>query len=174
MPRAPTTNALTKLTNNVISKNLSNVEQMFMENPRYLVTPANTPAILNEGTQYNILHVAVLVGGLDMCKLILQTIEKPQFFKLCYGASKDLQSTQEASMMLLESYLNMPDKRRSETPLHFAATLGSKDIVELLISYPTCKMIPNSEGMLPKDVSEFQFLTYGFMIIKLFLVLDNL
>lgn len=133
--------------------NLSNVYRMVMENPRYLVTAANTPTILKEGTRYNPLHVAIISKHLNMCKLILQTIEKPQFIELCNGPSQDTQSTQEASMILLESYLNMPDKPRSETPLHFAAKLGLKDIIELLISYPICKSKPNSEGMLPKDVS---------------------
>ncbi|XP_063706002.1 ankyrin repeat and LEM domain-containing protein 2 homolog [Culicoides brevitarsis] len=132
--------------------NLSNVYRMVMENPRYLVTAANTPTILKEGTRYNPLHVAIISKHLNMCKLILQTIEKPQFIEMCNGPSLDTQSTQEASMILLESYLNMPDKPRSETPLHFAAKLGLKDIIELLISYPICKMKPNSDGMLPKDI----------------------
>uniref|UniRef100_A0A336LF04 CSON009770 protein n=1 Tax=Culicoides sonorensis TaxID=179676 RepID=A0A336LF04_CULSO len=132
--------------------NLSNVYRMVMENPRYLVTAANTPTILKEGTRYNPLHVAIISKHLNMCKLILLTIEKPQFIELCNGPSLDSQSTQEASMILLESYLNMPDKPRSETPLHFAAKLGLKDIIELLISYPICKMKPNSEGLLPKDI----------------------
>lgn len=147
---------------------------MVMENPRYLVTAANTPTILKEGTRYNPLHVAIISKHLNMCKLILQTIEKPQFIELCNGPCQDHQSTQEASMILLESYLNMPDKPRSETPLHFAAKLGLKDIIELLISYPICKMKPNSEGMLPKDVSSFHFSVCGFLIMKLFSFLDHL
>lgn len=132
--------------------NLSIVYQMIMENPRYLVSVANTPTILKVGPRYNALHVAVLSKNVNMCKLILHTIELPAFIQLLHLPGQTEQNVIETSLILLESYLNMPDKSRRETPLHFAAQYGLKDIVALLISYNLCKATINKDGFLPKDV----------------------
>lgn len=152
--RSLTPQQLVAFRKEIEQKNLSNVHKMVMSNPRYLVSCANTPTILKEGTRYNALHVAIIAKDLNMCKLVLQTVEKKEFIELLNGMPQDALSLQEASLVLLDSYLNMPDKPRSETPLHFASKLGLKDIVELLISYPICKMKANNEGNLPKDVSK--------------------
>lgn len=132
--------------------NLSTVYQMIMDNPRYLVSVANTPTILKNGPRYNALHVAVLSKNLNMCKLILQTIELPAFIQLLHMPGQTEQNVMETGLILLESYLNMPDKSRRETPLHYAAQYGLKDIVELLITYNLCKMTHNKDGLLPKEV----------------------
>lgn len=127
------------------------VRNIVQLNPRYLVSSGDMPTILKEGPRYNALHVAAIEGSTDMCKLILQTIENPGFIEFLHGQRNP--STDEVSAILLDLYLNMPDKCRSETPLHFAAKFGSVGVVEVLISYPQCKMTKNSDGHLPKDVS---------------------
>lgn len=134
-----------------IEKNeLEKVRNIVKQNPRYLVSSGDMPTILKEGPRYNALHVAAIEGNTDMCKLILQTIENPGFIEFLHGQRNA--STDEVSAILLDLYLNMPDKCRSETPLHFAAKFGSVGVVEVLISYPQCKMTKNCDGNLPKDI----------------------
>lgn len=130
------------------------VRNIVQLNPRYLVSSGDTPTILKEGPRYNALHVAAIEGNTDMCRLVLQTIENPSFIEFLHGQRNP--STDEVSAILLDLYLNMPDKCRSETPLHFAAKFGSVGVVEVLISYPQCKMTKNCDGHLPKDVSTLQ------------------
>lgn len=131
--------------------NLSRVYELINTNPRYLVSSGDTPSILKEGPRYNALHVAAINKHDKIVKLILQTIEQTKFVELLHGISNDPNTTL-MSQFLLESYLNTPDKARNETPLHFAAKFGAADVVKVLISYPTCKMKYNIDGMLPKDI----------------------
>ncbi|XP_058827898.1 ankyrin repeat and LEM domain-containing protein 2 homolog [Topomyia yanbarensis] len=135
----------------IIEKNeLDKARSIIQLNPRYLVSSGDMPTILKEGPRYNALHVAAMEASTDMCKLILQTIENPSFIEFLHGQRNP--STDEVSAILLDLYLNMPDKSRSETPLHFAAKFGAVGVVEVLISYPQCKMTRNSDGQLPKDI----------------------
>lgn len=106
---------------------------------------------MKEGPRYNALHIAAMNNLPKMAKLILQTLEQTSFIELLHGCKDS--NADELSQLLLESYLNTPDKSRNETPLHFAAKLGHLDVIEVLISYPLCKMKVNSEGLFPKDVS---------------------
>lgn len=135
--------------------NVQKVYEMICTNPRYLVGSGDTPSILKEGPRYNALHVAAMNKHEKMAKLILQTVEQPQFVELLHGikgGSMD-PNVEVMSSNLLKSYLNTPDKSRNETPLHFAAKIGALEVIEVLISYPLCEMMPNFEGMYPKDVS---------------------
>lgn len=131
--------------------NLSRVYELINTNPRYLVSSGDTPSILKEGPRYNALHIAAISKHDKIVKLILQTIEQTKFIELLHGINNHPNTT-EMTHFLLESYLNTPDKSRHETPLHFAAKFGAADVVKVLISYPSCQMKPNVEGMLPKDI----------------------
>lgn len=148
--KAPKSQELVAFRKNIEKNELDMVRNIVQLNPRYLVSSGDMPTILKEGPRYNALHVAAIVGNTDMCKLILQTIERPGFIEFLHGQRNP--STDEVSAILLDLYLNMPDKCRSETPLHFAAKFGSVGVVEVLISYPQCKMTKNNDGHLPKDI----------------------
>lgn len=147
-----------KFRKEIEQNNIAKVYEIICTNPRYLVSSGDTPSILKEGPRYNALHVAAMNKHAKMAKLILQTIEQNTFIELLHGF-KDDPNIDVMCQNLLESYLNTPDKSRNETPLHFAAKLGAIDVIEVLLSYPLCKMKLNSEGLYPKDVSfDFQFL----------------
>lgn len=149
--KAPKSQELVAFRKNIEKNELDLVRNIIELNPRYLVSSGDMPTILKEGPRYNALHVAAMEGNTDMCRLILATIENPAFIEFLHGQRNA--STDEVSAILLDLYLNMPDKCRSETPLHFAAKFGSVGVIEVLISYPQCKLTKNSDGHLPKDVS---------------------
>lgn len=148
---APKSQELVQFRKEIEQNNLQKVYEMIHMNPRYLVSSGDTPAILKEGPRYNALHVAAMNKLAKMAKLILQAVEQTQFIELLHGVKND-PNVEEMSRFLLESYLNTPDKSRNETPLHFAAKVGALDVIEVLVSYPLCKLKPNFEGNFPKDV----------------------
>lgn len=158
---APKSQDLVRFRKEIEQDHVQKVYELIMTNPRYLVSSGDTPSILKEGPRYNALHVAAMNKHAKMAKLILQTVEQSSFIELLHGF-KDDSNIEEMSRFLLESYLNTPDKSRNETPLHFAAKVGAVDVIEVLISYPLCKMKPNFEGNFPKDVSK------RFTIVTLF------
>lgn len=88
-----------------------------------------------------------------MCKLILNTINDPEFISLLYGKD-DNKIYVDRAQILLDLYLNTPDKGLNETPLHFAAKYGLKDVVKVLVSYTECmKNLKNKWDSRPIDVS---------------------
>jgi hypothetical protein len=149
--KAPKSQELVKFRKEIEANNLQSVYDTIWANPRYLISSGDTPSILKEGPRYNALHVAAISKHAKMAKLILQTIEQTQFIELLHGCKNDT-TAEEVSLILLESYLNTPDKSRNETPLHFAAKFGAVDVIEVLIAYPLCKMKANAEGQFPKDI----------------------
>lgn len=148
--KAPKSQELVAFRKNIEKNELDMVRNIINLNPRYLVSSGDMPTILKEGPRYNALHVAAIEGNTDMCRLVLQTIERPDFIEFLHGQRNA--STDEVSAIMLDMYLNMPDKCRSETPLHFAAKFGAVGVVGVLISYSQCKMTKNTDGHLPKEI----------------------
>ncbi|KAG5684775.1 hypothetical protein PVAND_013988 [Polypedilum vanderplanki] len=148
---APKSQDLVKFRKEIEQNHVQKVFEMISTNPRYLVSSGDTPAILKEGPRYNALHVAAMNNHAKMAKLILQTVEQPQFIEMLHGF-KNHPNIEIMCQNLLESYLNTPDKSRNETPLHFAAKNGAIDVIQVLLAYPLCKMKQNSEGLYPKDI----------------------
>lgn len=127
------------------------VKKTISENPRYLISSGDTPSILKEGTRYNAIHVTALNDKPRVCEFVLDLVSKPDFIAFLHG-KKDLKTCQEISNTILDLYLNMPEKGRSDTPLHLAVKYGHVEVVKVLTSYPQCKMSPNLDGFFPKDV----------------------
>lgn len=148
---APKSQDLVRFRKEIEQNNMQKVYEYICLNPRYLVSSGDTPSILKEGPRYNALHIAAMHKHARMTKLILQTVEQTQFIEHLHGITND-PIVEVMCQNLLESYLNTPDKSRNETPLHFAAKVGAVDVIEVLISYPICKMKANFEGLYPKDV----------------------
>lgn len=150
--RGPTSQELVKFRKNIEQGKYEEIHNTVWSNPRYLISSGDTPTILKESFRYNALHVAALAKNAKMCSLILEIVSDVKFIQLFYGKD-NARSADEVSPILLDLYLNMPEKGRSETPLHLAAKFGAVEVVEVLTSYKECQMNPNTDGLLPKDVS---------------------
>ena len=84
---------------------------------------------------------------------ILKETLKPDLFRLLYPEDEPA-TTSRRFEYLFDNYLNMPDKSANETPLHFAAKVGSVGCVRLLTSFPSCfKFAKNKYDKMPVDVS---------------------
>nr|CAD7591679.1 unnamed protein product [Timema genevievae] len=128
------------------------VRSAVWENPRYFVSSGDTPAILQEGSRYNALHIASKARNAKMCVAILSIVGDPKFVAHLYGED-DPNNCRDRAEILLDLYLNTPDKGLNETPLHFAVKFGAVDVVEALVSYPQCdKELRNKYGQIPKDI----------------------
>lgn len=90
---------------------------------------------------------------MDIARLILDCITNIDFISYLYDDT-DVESCKSRIEILLDLYLNMPDKALNETPLHLAVKHGALELVELLTSYPQCQRdLPNKYQQRPKDVS---------------------
>lgn len=88
-----------------------------------------------------------------MAELILSTISDPSFTKLLYGAAGE-NSYIVRPELLVDLYLNTPDKGLNETPLHFAAKYGAVEVVTVFVQYPQLKTdMKNKYSQTPRDVS---------------------
>lgn len=67
----------------------------------------------------------------------------------------DVDSCYARGKILLDRYLNTPDKGANDTPLHMAAKYGAVEVVQVLLSYAECQKNNafNKFKELPKDVS---------------------
>ncbi|XP_045539450.1 ankyrin repeat and LEM domain-containing protein 2 isoform X1 [Papilio machaon] len=129
------------------------VRDRIWDNPRYLVSSGNTPAIVQEGSRYNALHVAAKAMNAEICNLLLTTVGNPAFVQTLYGMDADAECCKEFSTILVDRYLNTPDKAMNETPLHFAAKFGAEAVVDVLTSFPQCNLnAVNKYGEQPKDI----------------------
>ncbi|XP_072040627.1 ankyrin repeat and LEM domain-containing protein 2-like isoform X2 [Amphiura filiformis] len=168
--------------------------KIIWNNPRYLISSGDTPTIMKEGPRYNALHVTALGNLASMCRLIIETLEDPQFFALLYSPLQEgprynalhvtalgnlasmcrliietledpqffalmypedsPETRQKRQQVLLDLYLNMPDKGNCETPLHFASKFGNADVVEVLVDNVMCdKTVKNKYGQTAKQIA---------------------
>ncbi|XP_050672852.1 ankyrin repeat and LEM domain-containing protein 2 homolog [Leptidea sinapis] len=151
--KAPSPQEMVALRKAIEARRIDTVRDRIWGNPRYLVSSGNTPAIVQEGSRYNALHVAAKVKDPDICNLILTSVGNPEFVQTLYGSDTDIEACKEFAIILLDLYLNTPDKAMNETPLHFASKFGAEEVVDVLTSFPQCnKAAINKHGQTPKDV----------------------
>ncbi|XP_020300811.1 ankyrin repeat and LEM domain-containing protein 2 isoform X2 [Pseudomyrmex gracilis] len=131
---------------------LESVKRAVWENPRYLISSGDTPAILQTGYRYNPLHVAAKAGKAQMCEFILNTVGDVKFMQW-HSGNVECVTYLDPVQIMLDLYLNTPDKGLNETPLHFAVKFGFKDVVRVLVSYSQCqKDLRNKYEQLPIDI----------------------
>ncbi|XP_042883967.1 uncharacterized protein LOC122260656 isoform X2 [Penaeus japonicus] len=150
--RGPKSQDLVKFRKSIEKDDMSYFMKCINENPRYLVSSGDTPAILQEGSRYNALHVACRNNKAQYAAEVLSTVSKVDFFQKLYPDDTP-ESSERRSTFLLDLYLNTPDKGLNETPLHFASKHGSLECVRVLTSYPACnKGRRNKFGQTPSDI----------------------
>lgn len=115
---------------------------------------------MQEGSRYNALHVAAKAKNAKITRLILDSITRLDFIGYLYD-DNDIDSCISRSEILLDRYLNTPDKGANETPLHLAVKHGAVEVVQVLLSYSQCQKnnVFNRYKKLPRDVSYLNFKT---------------
>ncbi|XP_052744504.1 ankyrin repeat and LEM domain-containing protein 2, partial [Bicyclus anynana] len=151
--KAPSPQDMVALRKAIEGGMVGTVRDRIWDNPRYLVSSGNTPAIVQEGSRYNALHVAAKSANAEVCNLLLTTVGNPAFVQTLSGSDADADFCKEFAGILLDRYLNTPDKAMNETPLHFAAKYGAEGVVDVLTSFPQCnRHATNKYGETPHDV----------------------
>lgn len=111
-----------------------------------------------EGPRYNALHIAAKHNRPLIADFILKTVGNKSFCQQLYGSAGDNSYLVRPEVML-DLYLNTPDKALNETPLHFAAKYGAYDVVLVFVQYPQLQLhVKNKYGQTPKDVITNVFL----------------
>ncbi|XP_016980021.1 ankyrin repeat and LEM domain-containing protein 2 homolog isoform X2 [Drosophila rhopaloa] len=150
--RAPTKQELQEFRKQIEGGHIDRVKRIVWENPRFLISSGDTPTSLKEGCRYNAMHICAQVNKARIAQLLLKTISDREFTQLYVGKKGSGDMCAALNKSLLDYYLNMPDKARGETPLHFASKNGHVSMVEVLISYPECKSLTNHEGKEPREI----------------------
>ncbi|XP_077163808.1 ankyrin repeat and LEM domain-containing protein 2 isoform X2 [Paroedura picta] len=109
--------------------------ELIWSNPRYLIGSGDNPTIVQEGCRYNVMHVAAKENQPGICRLLLDTLENPEFMRMMYP-DDDMIMLQKRIRYIVDLYLNTPDKMGFDTPLHFACKFGNPDVVSVLTSHP--------------------------------------
>ncbi|KAK3763827.1 hypothetical protein RRG08_050191 [Elysia crispata] len=115
--------------------NLGFAKECIMTNPKFLIGTGDMPTILKEGPRYNAMHACVMVGRLESCRLVMETVSNIDYLCRMYTTRK---RAEESSLRLIDLYLNTPDKTANKTPLHLASEKGMVDIVAFLVSFKAC------------------------------------
>ncbi|KAJ7389817.1 LEM domain [Desmophyllum pertusum] len=151
--KSPTPQQLVKFRAVIERGSSEEFQEVVLTNPRYLIGPGDTPVILQEGSRYNSLHVAVKNNRKEMCQLIIETLESQHFWNILLNQETQSAMNSKGKQFLVDMYLNTPDKGNWETPLHFACKFGHADIVEYLVSHPlTDVQRTNKYGESPAQV----------------------
>lgn len=133
------------------------VELMIWENPRHLVAISDSATYLMAGPKYNACHIAARADKSDIMALILDTISNPSFMKKLYPEEPD-DNVQDRVKHLVDSYLNTPDPKLGNTPLHFACKKGYYRVVRVLLTFEECDLtLRDSKGLTAEESIDEQF-----------------
>ncbi|XP_026540720.1 ankyrin repeat and LEM domain-containing protein 2 isoform X2 [Notechis scutatus] len=151
--KSPRTQDLTaKLRKAVEKGDESTFLELIWSNPRYLIGSGDNPTIVQEGCRYNVMHVAAKENQPGICRLLLDTLENPEFMRLMYP-DDDTVMLEKRISYIVDLYLNTPDKTVFDTPLHFACKFGNPEVVGVLVSHPGIVKNPkNKYSQTPADV----------------------
>lgn len=119
------------------SGKVEEVKARIWSNPRYLISTGDTAVILMEGPRYNACHCAAKADKGEVLEVLLNTVRDIKFIRTFY-LTDDEETSRERAKVLLDCYLNTPDKGACETPLHFAAKFGAYSAVKVLLSFKEC------------------------------------
>ncbi|ETE63183.1 Ankyrin repeat and LEM domain-containing protein 2 [Ophiophagus hannah] len=150
--KSPRTQDLTaKLRKAVEKGDESTFLELIWSNPRYLIGSGDNPTIVQEGCRYNVMHVAAKENQPGICRLLLDTLENPEFMRLMYP-DDDTVMLEKRISYIVDLYLNTPDKTVFDTPLHFACKFGNPEVVSVLASHPGIVKNPkNKYSQTPAD-----------------------
>ncbi|KII69785.1 Ankyrin repeat and LEM domain-containing protein 2 [Thelohanellus kitauei] len=116
---------------------LEEVCRLVLNNPKYIITSIDYPAIIHEGYRRNALHVAAHLDRPQIVEFILSILKDVYFISRFYSFEEALNGEAfDKSTRLLELMLNTPEKACFETPLHIAAKYGCFSIVSQLLREP--------------------------------------
>lgn len=132
--KSPEPKDLTVLRRKIEAGNYDEVEEMIQSNPKYLVTVCDSAVYLMAGPKYNACHIAARANRPEIMALILETVGNVEFLRKLYPDQPD-QNVRDRLNHLLDSYLNTPDPRGGNTPLHFACKKGYHQVVRVLLSH---------------------------------------
>ena len=90
--------------------NLQSARDCMFQNPRYLVSSGETPVILQEGSRYNAMHVAAKANEVQMCHLIVSTLNDGKFWDLMFPNQEGTELSLRRAERMLDYYVNSPDK----------------------------------------------------------------
>lgn len=137
---------LAQLRRQIESGDYEEVEKAIWSNPRCLVTVCDSATYLMAGPKYNACHIAARADKAEIMGLLLDTISNYSFLRKLYPNLSD-DNVQDRINHLLDSYLNTPDPRLGNTPLHFACKKGFYKVVKVLLTFEGCDLkIKDSDG----------------------------
>ncbi|PIK44362.1 putative ankyrin repeat and LEM domain-containing protein 2 [Apostichopus japonicus] len=150
--RSPKAQQYVALRKAIISQDKDKFKELVWSNPRYLISTGDTPTILQEGPRYNAVHICAQKNLPEMCSLVLDILQDPEFFQRIYPDEPE-QILAKRMTHIVDLYINVRDKGNFETPLHFACKFGNLEMVEFLLSYQICeRSCKNRYGETPAEI----------------------
>lgn len=127
------------------------VDEIIWSNPRSLITCSDSAVYLMAGPKYNAAHISARANKPDIMALILDTVTNLKYIRKLYPNESE-ENLQDRVNHLLDSYLNTPDPRQGNTPLHFACKLGHYRVVRVLLTFEGCDLtLRDSNGLTAEE-----------------------
>jgi len=133
------------------------VDEIIWSNPRSLITCSDSAVYLMAGPKYNAAHISARANKPDILALVLDTVTNLKFVRKLYPNESD-SNLQDRANHLIDSYLNTPDPRQGNTPLHFACKYGYYKVVRVLLTFEGCDLtLRDSNGLTAEESTCTQY-----------------